>query len=208
MKTKQIKTWLPCFSGFYGTIWQADSEEDYQLQYVNDERKSKGLEPAKWDSFKFDYDSYNMQVIKGIAHRLESDYLKPFVQSITVERLVSPREYNFANDSANITVTLCASDEKRIMKYLSDHKVSFAEYLLRYKSCSGFISYYPYDGSAWIEGTPLEHEHKLGAILDFIARNEARDGEDIELDLYYQIEKYLDVINYDELVNGKEAENE
>lgn len=209
MKTKQIATWLPCFSGFYGTIWEP--EETQEMEYVNDEREKKGLEPVKWDDIKFDYDDYHLQVVKGIARRLEVDYLKPFVQSITIEKIVSPREYNFANDSANVIVTLCTANEKRILKYLSTHEDKWAQWLKdRYTSRSGFMSSYPNYIQEYMQDEPLAHEHKLGAILDFIARNEANenDSEGIEMDLYSNVEKYLSAINYDELVNGKEETNE
>lgn len=211
MKTKQIETWLPCFSGFYGTIWQADGDEAYELQHINDERANKGFAPIKWDDIKWDYDEYHLQVVKGIARRLEVDYLKPFVKDIKVERVVSPREYNFANDSANIIVTLCVANEKRILKYLSVHKDRWAQWLKdRYTSRSGFISSYPNYIDGFMQDEPLTHKHKLGSILDFIARNEANESsnEDIEMDLYSNIEKYLSAINYDELVNGKEGTNE
>lgn len=201
MRTKQIATWLPCFSGFYGTIWQPD--ETNEIEYINQERDRKGFEPITFDDCKFDYDDYHNQVITGIARRLEVEYLKPFVKGIKIERLVSPREYNFANDSANITVTLCAANEKRIMKFLSDHKQAFTDSLKQsYTSCSGFISSYPNYIDGYMEGKPLEHEHKLGYILQFIASTVCEHAEGVEWELYYDVEKYLSCMNYEELING------
>src|SRR6185369_12257944 len=141
METKQIATWLPCFSGFYCTIWELEMEETYELEHINDERALKGLDPIEWNDVRFDYNDYHMQVINGIARRLEAEHLKSFVTGIKVEKLVSPREYNFYNDSANITVTLTPENEKLILDYLTTHQTEFAASLKQdYTSCSGFIS--------------------------------------------------------------------
>jgi hypothetical protein len=204
MKTKQIGTWLPCFSGFYNTIWQSDHEEEMEIEHLNEEREKNGFEPAKGDDFIFDYADYNQQVIKGIASYLESNELKPFVTDIKIEGLRSPKEYNFSNDSADIMVTLSKANEKAILKYLTDNKDKFAQYLKdHYTSCSGFWSSYPNTIDEYMIDKPLEHSHKLGSILDFIANNENTRGDDLELGIYYNVEKYLSVTNYDEIVNGK-----
>jgi len=193
---KTIQTYLPVFSGFYNTIWESDSEIEREIDYFNEEREKKGLGKVDFDNFEFDYSGYEMQVVKGIAAYLERE-LSDFVSDIEVEEIRHPKEYNFANDAVNVKIGLSKQNEKNILSYLDKNKVAFEEYLLQYKSCSGFISYYPYDREAFMSDSPLEHKHKLGSILNFIAHNE--DSE-VELNAYYNVEKYLDVLNYDELM--------
>jgi len=36
-------TWCPVFSGFYNTIWEADTESE--IDYVNTEREANGKRP-------------------------------------------------------------------------------------------------------------------------------------------------------------------
>lgn len=62
-------------------------------------------------------------------------------------------------------------------------------YLKRYKSCSGFISYYGYSFEEWIEYTHdftdySDKAHYLGSVLEFICQNE----EITEEAMYYSLE--------------------
>ena len=68
------------------------------------------------------------------------------------------------------------------MAYLKEHDEKFRKYLKeQYTSCSGFISSYPNNAGSWLEDNPLEHQHKLGAVLQFILLNEGVE----EFDMYY-----------------------
>ena len=190
-----IQTYLPVFTGFYGTIWEAD--ETNEIDYINEQRSELGLEPITYDECRFDYADYNMQVVKGIAAYLEREFPQ-FVKDIKVEKIVSPRFYNYSNDSADVVITLTKDNQKTILEYLEANREAFASYLRdHYTSCSGFISSYPNSIELFMEDSPLEHSHKLGSILNFIFHNE--DSE-IEMNTYYNVEKYLSVANYDELV--------
>jgi hypothetical protein len=195
-------TYLPLFTGFYGTIWEAD--ETSEIEHINELREEKGLEPANFDDFTFDYRSYELQVVKGIANYLENE-LKQYVSSIEVERVVSPKEYNFRNDSADVIIELSDANIDAIRRVLIQHKGMFKQYLQgHYTSCSGFISHYPNNIDGFVgelEIGPdlvnaLSDAHKLGSILNFICEN-----EDItELGAYDRVEKYIEVSNYDELL--------
>lgn len=192
----KIKTYLPLFSGFYNTIWQSDDKEQMEVSYINEQRSAKGLEPINWDDCQFEYNDYQMDVVKGIAQYLERE-LKTFVSDITVERIVSPKEYNFRNDSANVVITLSMDNVKAIKKYLIDNSEQFAGYLKdTYTSCSGFISSYPNNIEEFMTNKPLKDSHKLGSILQFICNNEGIE----EINAYYNVEANLSVANYDKLV--------
>lgn len=193
---KTVETYLPLFSGFYGTYWTPDDKEDQELEYINEQREAKGLEPVVWDQLTFDYKNYELQVVKGIARYLERE-LKPFVTDITIQKIVSPKEYNFRNDSVDVVITLSDDNIKAINAYLWNNIEVFAAYLKdHYTSCSGFISSYPNNIAEFMEGKPLEHSHKLGSILDFICDNEVIE----EINAYYNVEAYIEVSNYNELI--------
>lgn len=198
-------TWLPLFPGFYGTIYEPN--EDSEIEHVNSERESKGLESVDFNEFQFDYDEYHTKVVKGIINFIESNFSE-FISAIELERIRSPKEYNFANDSADIIITLSEGNKRAIGHYLAKHFEAFRVYLKdRYTSCSGFISSYPNYPNSFLEDNPLEHAHKLGSILEFIFRNENKEDEDFDLTVYYSInDLYVSCINTDELINGIEAE--
>jgi len=201
----KVETYLPVFSGFYGTIWEPN--EDSEIEYINEERERKGLEPVDFDAIDFDYSGYREHAAKQITYAVE-DHLKDFVKSIKFQELRSPREYNFANDSINVEITLTQKNVKVIRDFLKTNKEAFANYLRdTYTSRSGFISFYP----NYIEGfcgdlkEALQDKHKLGSILNFIAFFE--DGNETELNLYYRCNDLnLQATNYSELI-GEDTEN-
>ena len=114
------------------------------------------------------------------------------VTAIRLQGISSPKEYNFANDSGNIEVDLTRANIKAIKAYIYAHRKEYEEYLMRYKSCSGFISYYGYSFDEWVDYTYnfsdfSEKAHYLGSVLDFICLNEKITDES----MYYYIEVYV-----------------
>jgi hypothetical protein len=209
-KTKtafKVDTWLPIFSGFYGTIWEADSDEENEMFGIDQERKSKGLPPVEYDDIEWDYDEYREQVTEGMTREIEVR-LKEFglVDRIKFQKLSSPREYNFANDSIHVEMTLTNENVEKILDYIHSHYEAFSKYIVgRYTSYDGFISSHSNDPYVWksdIRAT-LADTHKLGAVLDFILRNE---DEDMEMDIYEDLHgngAYLYASNYEVLIGGK-----
>lgn len=186
MKTQTINTWMPVFSGFYSTIWDADES------YFLDEHKLTS------DDIELDYDSYRNNVVTAFAGVLQNE-LKHFVKSIEVEGLRSPKEYNFTNDAVDIEVVVYTN---RIKKFMDEHEKEFCQYLERYKSRDGFISYYSHHFMDWKEDTKgftdLSHPHKGGAILDFIC-----EMLDVTNDSVYSwvigdidVEQFITVLNH------------
>ena len=174
-KPIEIKTYLPLFSGFYGTMWESDKSD---FCYQND---------CTFDDLIVDDDAYNKDVVLGICDFVESNC--PFITAVTFEKICSPKFYNFTNDSANVTITI---KKREFKKYLNDNKESLDNYLReRYTSCSGFISSYGNSFEAWKDETNnftnLEN-HYLGSLLDFYFFNE----EITEDDCYAMNETYID----------------
>ena len=191
---EKVKTYLPVFPGFYSTIFEPD--ESLEISNINEEREQKGLSELGFDAFEFDYDGYKDQVCRSVTSVVERQ-LKDFVTSIDFEELISPRFYNYSNDSINVIIKLSNKNVKAILSYLETNKETFAQYLRdNYTSSSGFISHYDNDIARFMADSPLEHKHKLGSILNFICESEGITQET----LYYGMEAYLSVKNYSELI--------
>ena len=208
MKTLQkIETWLPVFSGFYGTLWETDHDEEMELEYINDHRKDKGLAPITWDDAKWDYMGYRQNVCKSFTRYIEGELQKlNMVSSVGFQNIVSPREYNFTNDSVNISIELSEENKRNISKYLNTNKEVFTKYIRdTYTSRSGFMSHYSNNALQWLidmEET-LTHGHKLGAVLNFILLNE---DDEMEMAVYERLKGNgctLEASNYSELTGGE-----
>jgi len=189
MKTKaklsKVSTWLPIFSGFYQTIWDDDNLEEMEIEYINEQRKEKGLEAIGYDDIDWNYKQYSKDVVNGVTEYVGDELKKMgLISSDKLEKLSSPREYNFANDSIHVQFSLTEANKEQISKYLIDNKEAFTKYIEdKYTSYDGFYSSYSNNVEVWLVDLKyvLEHTHKLGSVLQFILENE---GELTELDIY------------------------
>lgn len=197
------QTFLPVFSGFYNTIWEF-SEDNFLY--------SEGL---TFDDIKVDYKQYSEDVVKNICEVLPN-YLNNIVKSIEFENIVSPREYNFYNDSANVIIDYNARELK---KYLKTNKFAFDAYLHEhYTSRSGFISSYDNNFEGWQISTNNFTNlsgHYLGSMLNFVFYNtDSFLYEDKELNLYYDVienlydSEYITILSkhFDDLDNYDQCE--
>ncbi len=195
--TKTYDTFLPIFSGFYNTIWdESDNWMEYEL---NDEECFREHYP-EFDGIPFDFIRDNFWDIidcrkgfEGVVDYIVSVFPRWFngevgsdiIKNVTFQKIVSPREYNFYNDSADVSIEV---DTDLIAKYLEENGHAFSEYLKkRYTSRDGFISHYSNDISEWAEDTNDFYDfsangHYLGAILEFIANDSI---DDAEMSLFY-----------------------
>lgn len=174
---RKIKSWLPVFSGFYDNVyWEPDFE--YEAEHF---RETYGY--IKNDLWKhFENRQWETAIAKALCSEME-DQLAEFVSGIHLEKVSSPKEYNFTNDAIHCIII----PKKKVIKtYLNTHKEAFLMYIKdRYTSYDGFMSFYSNDGTEWLNeiNDCLVDDHKLGAILQFICAN-----EDIkEEDLYYKL---------------------
>lgn len=204
MKYSKIETWLPIFSGFYETIWETDNDEEMEIEHLNELRKEKGLPAIEWDDVEWDYKTYTKAVVEGFTSEVETELKKlGMVSKIKFQKVSSPREYNFANDAGYIEVSLTKENRENITEYLDNHKLEFSKYLQdHYTSYDGFMSSYSNDLGEWLDNLEdvLNHQHKLGAVLDFILRNEDQLRE---MDIYETLHGngcFLQASNYSKLV--------
>lgn len=192
---RTVDTFLPVFSGFYGTFFDGESEEESEIEHINDERESKGLEPIEYGDIEWDYETYREEYAKNITNTIDNRLGEEgFDVSIKYQELVSPKSYNYSNDSINIELTF---NPIQVKEYLLDNVDEFDEYLKEhYTSRSGFYSSHSNNVDEWLSIFDKD-EHKIGAIFDFILRNEDFD----ESELYDETERVSSIVkNYDELI--------
>jgi hypothetical protein len=189
----QVNTFLPGFNGFYGSIYEPN--EEYELDHINDIRLENNLDPIELDDLEFDYKAYYQEVSQEITLVVEG-ILKDLnlVKSIEYQSLVSPKYYNFSNDSIEVGII---PNAKNIVKYWNKHKNKWNQYLKdNYTSYDGFIS--SYDNENWSIETILEGTHELGSFLQFALMNEGIN----EYDIYEDVESasYISCSNYDDAI--------
>jgi len=200
-------TWLPVFSGFYETIWETYDAEEQKIEHINEIRVQNGLGEISRDDIDWNYSEYAQDVARQFTRQIE-DKLKTLgmIKACAMQKLVSPREYNYRNDSVNVEITLSASNVKTIEKYLDANLVEFQKYLRgTYSSYDGFISRHSNSSDAWISDleTTLADSHKAGSVLQFILLNE---NPELEMEIHEKLSGngcVLGAKNYAELTGGK-----
>lgn len=201
---KLYKTYLPLFSGFYETIWDERYREDIELENINDDRAENGLDPLDPDEIEFDIDGYRQEIIEDIADWLKHNI--DFIKDIKIEELVSPREYNFRNDSVNIQIRV---DIDVIKQKIEQYWDGFYQFIKgTYKSAPGFIPGYSNNAYDWWEDSKgmtdfTGLDHQLGVIIEFILDVE----EWSEQDIYENNEVLPRVKNYEYEINKIRCQN-
>ena len=181
----KVQTFLPVFNGFYNTLFEniLDNAIDYEIEFYN-ERNNTSL---KYDDFDFDFTTIKNEICKDAVSKIEEKLNEIGINcSIKYDNLISPREYNFYNDSINIEINF--KKFSQVIEILEQNFDSFTKYIREhYTSHSGFISSYSSYASDWMEDLIEDAEneaHKVGAVLDFILQEieEYRD-EDLFFDI-------------------------
>ena len=155
----KIETYLPIFPGFSGTWFECDKEE-----LMIEEGRS--YEDYSWNYAKY-YQDAAAEIVNIIGAWLEDEaQIK-----VKHQKLISPRYYNYENDSINIECTLSEDSMNNIMIYLVNNQPQFERYLKeRYTSYDGFISRYSSNFTDWMNylGNNEKMHHVFGSVLNFI----------------------------------------
>jgi len=195
----EVNTFVPIFSGFYDTIFSITArEEKLLINDLNERREEEGkTEITDYDLFEFNYKEFESdfaeQIESTVADELKSLNL---ITSSKYEKVESPAHYNFRNDNIDVTYTLTTENIENITKYLNEWNENFAEYIEKnYTSYDGFMSWHSNDFKDWMNEEVLFDNHKLGAIFNFILKNENFNQWNIRESL----EVHLSITNYDEM---------
>jgi len=173
MKQQTFETFCPLFPGFYGTVFEYDGEEN-DIEYYNEENKTD----LNFDDFNFDYADYHKRVSKAFVNKLESE-LKYWLPDINIEfqELYSPKEYNFTNDSINVSVQV---DLNELLGLIQARKEDAAKYFKeKYTSRSGFISFHSANIDNWLNLDYImeDSKHRVGALLDCLCSIEISEDD-------------------------------
>lgn len=196
--TKNIESYLPVFTGFYETIFQADEEQVIESPY-------------KYDDYDFDYTGYQIQVAKECCDAIENklEDIGNFDIKIKYQDIISTKYYNFANDTVNVKYILSKNSSKEIDKYLSYHIDAFTNYIKdHYTSRDGFNSSYSNDVIVWLNeylNDSQQLSHVFGSILEFILTNEKYSDYDLYGDISGNI--YLEATLIDGIKEANETIN-
>jgi hypothetical protein len=176
---KKIESYLPIFDGFYNTHFEYDNEDD-DIQWYNETHGTDLL----YEDFDWNYTERQQRISKQVCDIVEgllSD--ENIYMTINFQKLVSPKEYNFTNDSINCEYVISQKEYDKIIDYIKVNWLSFEEYIKdRYTSRSGFISSHSNNAEVWMNNIKSEShlEHNFGAVLEFILQNEEYESSNID----------------------------
>ena len=181
----KVQTFLPVFNGFYNTLFEniLDNATDNAIEYHNETNETE----LNYDNFDFDFALIQNEICKDAISKVEEKLNEIGINcTINFETLVSPREYNFSNDSINIEINF--KKFSQVIEILEQNFDSFTQYIKdNYTSCSGFISSHSSYASDWMEDlreNPENEAHKVGAVLDFILQEVEEYNDEC---LYYEL---------------------
>lgn len=208
-----FNTFCPCFPGFYNSFLY---HEDMDFQAVYDKLDHFSDEnDIPFDLLEKVFNQGNFELETDFAGYMNTAaeyfcevtaeklndifYFNPVLDVddpgfvIEFEKVVSPKFYNYETDSVNCRITF---NPDLLFAYCREYETAFAEYLEdRYKSKSGFISFYDYDVETWLNVENWTGHHP-GAILEFILLNEDKDAE---FNLSYRVIENIYYSSYCEL---------
>lgn len=183
-------TWLPIFTGYYNSFFdESDHIIELEASLDIDEYKHHYVDLFKagvtheffaehfWEYADFTkcFNEASRYICEGL---LELDHSE-IILDIKYEKTVSPKEYNFTNDSINCEIDY---DAKKLKDYINSHMEEFKKYLKsKYTSYDGFSSSYSNDVDDWLDFENYS-EHELGSVLEFIIEN---NEDEAELSLFY-----------------------
>lgn len=155
----KLETYCPIFSGFYGS----EAEYKYNTMYSNEE-----------DEDWIPYDEYISEVASKFVDKintiLNEDAEIPL--SMKYQKVVSPKYYNFENDSINVEINISPKGIDIIKDTMNLNKGNISDIIKRdYTSRDGFLSSYSNSFDDWmeyLEDVENQKPHILGAVLGFI----------------------------------------
>ena len=193
-QSKAIDTWLPLFKGFYNTMWDGDAE---LTEYCNEYNVDSDDVEVDWHRFRRD-------VATTLVEKMQDDLISMgFIESMTFEKVSSPKYYNFENDSIYVTIV---PKVEAIKTYIHQYMSEFDAYVKeKYTSRDGFTSFHPNTAFEWGLKTDnfnvLDNDgHILGCLLDFIMTNDGHDDDEYlsRVNMNMHFDEYCEV-NYTEL---------
>ena len=134
---------LQSFVGFYDSIWEPDTEIYYECERTGQEEDV---------DFTFDYKQYQNDICKAYTEVWElwmQEFISEDIELDFVE-VVSPRYYNFENDSCRVKIRLTQAAEDAIIAKIGKHRDQIAKWIKEnHTSYDGFFSNLYNDIDQW-----------------------------------------------------------
>ena len=194
---KTYSTFLPVFTGFYCN-GNFEINLDNDLDYIHDERKSKGYSVITDIDLEVDTAKFESDVAKELCDYVEKEFNFNADTEISIkfEKVNSPNGYNFTNDIIDCEIEC---DVIKLIQICNDNKDSFEAYIKdNYTDYSGFWSKHSNLVSDWLDVDYINEksEHRIGAILNFICTELYDINEPCLSDLDIYDSEYITNIEY------------
>ena len=174
---KTIKTWCPVFPGFYNTIFEMNDNDMYEdiAERLNEHGSftpSTMFNGKLYDYLPLDIAKWEYDYAKDIVDAVHNELDIAGIVDMRMEKLYSPKEYNFSNDSIDIELDVDINVFRESLLKIC-RMDGFDDYIKgKYTSCSGFISSYSNDAEDWIklvldDAWIDDNEHIVGSILQY-----------------------------------------
>lgn len=188
---------LPSFVGFYDSIWSPNDTIYYECE-------EEGIEEDV--DFTFDYKQYQNDICKAYTEAWKS-WMQEFISDdIELEFLevVSPRYYNFENDSCRVKVRLTQAAEDAIIAKIGKHRNQIAKWIKEnHTSYDGFSSNLSNDIDQWprllFDDNETFQPAYLFCMLYYIVKAEyiaIGETESLEYEVYGRICEDISVTSY------------
>jgi hypothetical protein len=187
------KTFLPVFSGFYDNF-NFEPNFEQQIDYIHEQRAENKLPVITDIDLDFDYTKFNQDVSKELCDYIETEFNNDSDVKISIK--VSPRFYNYGNDSINSEIE-CDLDV--LLQICNNHLEQFTQYVSdNFTSYDGFSSFHSNDVNDWLDVEYINDntEYRIGAILDFICKEIYEISEPNLYDLDICDSNYFTNIDY------------
>ena len=188
---------LQSFVGFYDSIWEPDTEIYYECERTGQEEDV---------DFTFDYKQYQNDICKAYTEVWElwmQEFISEDIELDFVE-VVSPRYYNFENDSCRVKIRLTQAAEDAIIAKIGKHRDQIAKWIKEnHTSNEGFSSNLSDDIDQWpsrlFNNEETFQPAYLFSMLYYIVKAEfirIGESENLEYEAYGCICENIDITSY------------
>ena len=188
---------LQSFVGFYDSIWEPDTEIYYECERTGQEEDV---------DFTFDYKQYQDDICKAYTEVWEF-WMQEFIsEDIDLEfvEVVSPRYYNYENDSCRVKIRLTQAAEDAIIAKIGKHRNQIAKWIKEnHTSYDGFSSNLSNDIDQWpsrlFDSDETYQSAYLFCMLYYIVKAEymaTGETESLEYEAYGRIREDISVTSY------------
>lgn len=132
------------------------------------------------------YEEFTNEICRAASDCIEcivKDIMDDFDYPIEVTDLkfVSPKYYNFTNDTVECIINMPDNSVEYVLKYISEHRDFFKEAKKSFGSRDGFFSFMPYEKDDFIKAlNGADVGRAMGIFLTYAYKHSGHDLENIQ----------------------------